>query len=93
MSIQERVLAMFWDVLEGNDYEVEQIKKDLDASDDLVKRFSIDSLDMVEFYVRIQDEFGVKIPQDDYLKLNSIADIDAYLSNSVLPVSEQAAGS
>lgn len=83
MSVQEQLLELFWEVLEGCDYEVEAIKRELSVDDDLAKKFMIDSLDMVEFYVRVQEHFAIVIPQDDYMRLDTIANIEGFLSDKL----------
>jgi acyl carrier protein len=72
-------MELLWEVLEGCDYDVEAIKSELKADDDPTKKYMIDSLDMVEYYVRVQEHFGIEIAQDDYMRLDTMANIEGYL--------------
>ena len=68
--------------LEGEGYDLEAIKADLGPHDKLVD-FQIDSLDIVEFYVRIQERYGIKIAQDDFASLSSMSAIEKYLASKL----------
>jgi len=83
MNVQQQLLELFWEVLEGCDYDVEAIKGELQVDDDPTQKYMIDSLDMVEYYVRIQEHFSIVIAQDDYMKLDTIAHIEDYLSDKL----------
>jgi acyl carrier protein len=83
MNVQQQLMELLWEVLEGCDYDVEAIKRELKVDDDPTKIYMIDSLDMVEYYVRIQEHFGIVIAQDDYMQLDTIAHIEGYLSDKL----------
>jgi len=85
MSIQQQLMELFWEVLEGCDYDVDTIKSELQVDDDPTKKYMIDSLDMVEYYIRIEEHFGIAIPQDDYTKLDTIGHIEDYMSEKLAP--------
>lgn len=40
---------------------------------------NLDSLDMVELMMKMEDEFGIEIPEDDTEKLKSVSDVISYL--------------
>ncbi len=46
-----------------------QIKKDLGA----------DSLDILQLLIRIEDDYGVTIPDEELATFNTVADVVAYL--------------
>ena len=46
----------------------------------LVEDLAIDSLDLVGVIVKIQDDYGVIIEDDDVTSLRSIADLAAYVA-------------
>ena len=65
MIIQER---------QGEDYVVTEnlsLKEDLDA----------DSVDLMEFILTIEDEFGIEISDEEIDNLNSVADVLAIIKN------------
>jgi acyl carrier protein len=44
-----------------------------------VDDLNLDSLDMVELMMKMEDEFGVEIPEDETENLKSIGDVVTYL--------------
>jgi acyl carrier protein len=42
---------------------------------------NLDSLDMVEMMMKMEDEFGVEIPEDETENLKSIGDVVNYLKS------------
>ena len=44
-----------------------------------VDDLNLDSLDMVELMMKMEDEFGVEIPDDDAEGLKSVGDVISYL--------------
>ena len=65
MMIQER---------QGEDFVVTEnlsLKDDLDA----------DSVDLMEFILTIEDEFGIEISDEEIDNLNSVADVLAIIKN------------
>lgn len=45
----------------------------------LVEDLGADSLDIVEMLMTLEDEFGISIPDEDAIKLKTIADIVSYI--------------
>jgi acyl carrier protein len=52
-----------------------QISETVSFKDDL----GADSLDLFELVMRIEDEFGVKIPTEDLEKINTVGDVLKYI--------------
>ncbi len=51
------------------------------APDENIRRaLDIDSFDALNFFVRIDEELGVSVPESDYGKLNTLSEMLAYLS-------------
>ena len=46
-----------------------------------VDDLNLDSLDMVELMMKMEDEFGVEIPEDETENLKSIGDVVTYLKS------------
>ncbi|MCB9091691.1 MAG: acyl carrier protein [Halobacteriovoraceae bacterium] len=57
--------------------ESANIKTETNFIDDL----NLDSLDMVELMMKMEDEFGIEIPEDDTEKLKTIGDVVSYLKD------------
>jgi len=75
----DTIMAILWQSLEGGDYDLEELQQKL-ALDSQFEEFGFDSLDMVDFLLRIEDHFNITIPQEDYANLGSIAAVQAYIS-------------
>ncbi len=56
----------------------EDVQLDKSFTDDL----DVDSLTMVEVVVAAEEQFGVKIPDDDVKNLKTVGDAVAYIENA-----------
>ena len=75
----DTIMEILWQSLEGGDHNLDELKQKL-AVDSQFEDFGFDSLDMVDFLLRIEDHFNITIPQEDYAHLGSIAAVQAYIS-------------
>ncbi len=57
--------------------EEEKITNDATLTDDL----AADSLDIVEFVMNVEEEFGIEISDEDAEKLTTVSDIVNYIIN------------
>lgn len=56
----------------------EQLSLDAKAikpTDDVVKDLNADSIDVVEMLMNLEDEYGVKIPEEDFEHIKTVQDI------------------
>ena len=72
MELQEKVIKLISDATK---VDLMKINPDTSFVDDL----NLDSLDIVELMMKMEDEFGVEIPEDETENLKSIGDIVTYL--------------
>jgi acyl carrier protein len=72
MELQEKVIKL---VSEATKVDAQNISQNTNFIDDL----NLDSLDMVELMMKMEDEFGVEIPEDETENLKSIGDVINYL--------------
>jgi acyl carrier protein len=72
MELQEKVIKL---VSEATKMDAANISLNTSFVDDL----NLDSLDMVELMMKMEDEFGVEIPEDETENLKSIGDVVTYL--------------
>ncbi len=72
MELQEKIVKL---VSDATKVDAANIKSDTSFVDDL----NLDSLDMVELMMKMEDEFGVEIPEDDTEGLKTIGDIVKYI--------------
>jgi acyl carrier protein len=67
------VWDLLWSSLAGGSYDVEALKGQAHDGSHFVEDLHIDSLDLVEFYVRVQDHFHVDFEGDEFPNLTSVA--------------------
>lgn len=72
MSTEEKVIGIVSDQL---DVSKDEISRDSSFVDDL----KADSLDIVELVMALEDEFDVKIPDEDYDKIKTVGNAITYI--------------
>jgi acyl carrier protein len=75
MEMQEKVISI---VSEAANVEIANIKPETSFVDDL----NLDSLDMVEMMMKMEEEFGIEIPEDKTEELKTINDVTSYLKTN-----------
>ena len=75
MEVQEKVIKI---VSEATKVDSASIKTETNFIDDL----NLDSLDMVEMMMKMEEEFGVEIPEDKTEDLKTIGDVTNYLKDN-----------
>lgn len=75
MEIQEKVIKI---VSEATKVDPTNIKAETNFIDDL----NLDSLDMVEMMMKMEEEFGVEIPEDKTEDLKTINDVTNFLNTT-----------
>lgn len=75
MEIQSKVISI---VSDAANVEAANIKAETSFVDDL----NLDSLDMVEMMMKMEEEFGVEIPEDKTEDLKTIDDVTKYLKEN-----------
>ncbi|MFZ9000904.1 MAG: acyl carrier protein [Bacteriovoracaceae bacterium] len=54
-------------------------KAKINLSTNFVDDLNLDSLDIVELMMKMEDDFGVEIPEEDAEKLKTVNDVVTYL--------------
>lgn len=72
MSIQDKVIDIVSDQLDTP-------KEDVATASSFVDDLKADSLDIVELVMALEDEFDVKIPDEDYDKIKTVGDVISYI--------------
>lgn len=75
MEVQDKVIKI---VSDATKVEAANIKGETNFVDDL----NLDSLDMVEMMMKMEEEFGVEIPEDKTEDLKTINDVTNFLKNN-----------
>jgi acyl carrier protein len=69
------VWDILWNSLTGGNYDVEALRAHARDDSDFVADMGIDSLDLVEFFLRLEEHSSVKLDADEYQNLTSVAAI------------------
>lgn len=70
--MQEKVIKL---VAEATKVDVEKITPESSFIDDL----NCDSLDLVELIMKVEDEFGIEVPEEEAEGLKKVSDVISYL--------------
>lgn len=63
----------------ADNFQLDKDKITMDTN--FTKDLDADSIDLVEFIMQMEDEFGVEIPDEDAAKIITVADAVAYIKN------------
>jgi len=74
VSIEEKVVVIVSDQLDTP-------KEEISHSSSFVDDLKADSLDIVELVMTLEDEFDVKIPDEDYDKILTVGDVIEYIES------------
>ena len=72
MSVEEKVIGIVSDQLDTP-------KEDVSHASSFVDDLKADSLDIVELVMALEDEFDIKIPDEDYDKIKTVGDVIKYI--------------
>jgi len=72
VSVEEKVIGIVSDQLDTP-------KDDISRESSFVDDLKADSLDIVELVMALEDEFDIKIPDEDYDKIKSVGDVISYI--------------
>lgn len=72
MSVEEKVIGIVSDQLDTP-------KDDISRGSSFVDDLKADSLDIVELVMAFEDEFDIKIPDEDYDKIKTVGDVIDYI--------------
>ena len=73
-DIRESVLHMLTEI--APEADPSQIRGDVDLRDQL----DIDSMDLLNFVISVDEELGVSIPESDYQRFTTLDEFVAYLA-------------
>ena len=72
--MQEKVIKL---ISEATKMDPSKIRMETNFIDDL----NLDSLDIVELMMKMEDEFGIEIPEEDAEGLKNVRDVVTYLES------------
>ena len=76
-DIEKRIAEILIDELKLEDVTAEAFDPELDLVDEL----GIDSMDLATVALVLQDEYGIRIDEDDYPKLTTVRLIAEYIQD------------
>ncbi|MCH2212465.1 MAG: acyl carrier protein [Fuerstiella sp.] len=74
MSNEEKIIGIVSDQLDSP-------REDISRSSSFVDDLKADSLDIVELVMALEDEFDIKIPDEDYDKIATVGDVIEYVGS------------
>lgn len=77
-ATERTVWDIFWKSLDGGEHDLDALKERMKA-EDAFDDVGLDSLDVTDFFLRLQDHFKITIPSDDYAGLGSIDNVRQYV--------------
>jgi len=72
VAVEEKVISIVSDQLDTP-------KDEIETSSSFVDDLKADSLDIVELVMALEDEFDIKIPDEDYDKIKTVGDVITYI--------------
>lgn len=76
MNTEEKVIQI---VSEATKIDISKISAQTSFIDDL----NLDSLDIAELMMKVEDEFNVEIPEEDAEKIRNINDVASYIQTKL----------
>jgi acyl carrier protein len=73
------VWETLWQSLDGYRYDIDALQARARDDSHLIDDIGMDSLDLLEFYLRLDEKFNVSVAEEDYTQLSSVAAIADYL--------------
>jgi acyl carrier protein len=77
------IWTILWDSLEGSSHDLRALKPSARDDARFIEDLGLDSLDLLEFYLRLDEAFDLSLTADDYPALNSVQDIIAFVEGRV----------
>jgi acyl carrier protein len=85
LQIDEKTVEeMLWESLAGGNYDVDALKKTTQP-DTRFDELGLDSLDVIDFYLHVQDHYKITMREEDYSDLTSIEAVQAFVKEKNCP--------
>jgi acyl carrier protein len=73
------IQELLWHAVAGSRLDLDRLRNQLTPQSQFQDE-GIDSLDLVEFFVRIQDRYKIAIPQEEYAELTTLDAVRSYVA-------------
>lgn len=85
ISARGKIREILWESLQGSHHDIDGLKTKARDDDDLAEDLGMDSLDLLEFYLRIGENFKIDLTEDDYPQMTSVATIAEFIKVKAPP--------
>jgi acyl carrier protein len=75
------VWETLWQSLDGARYDIDSLRAKARDDSHLIEEVGMDSLDLLEFYLRLGEKFNVDVTEEDYPQLVSVSAVARYLKD------------
>jgi len=77
-TLSSPIAEILWESLKGGDYDIPALKKTVHDESKL-EDIGLDSLDMTDFFIRVEDQYKISIQREEYPRLDSLRAIELYV--------------
>jgi acyl carrier protein len=77
----DTVWRLLWQSLDGSGRNLAALKASAREDSSFIQDMGLDSLELLEFFLRLDEKFGVSLTEDDYSELISIQTVVAFLES------------
>lgn len=82
-TVEQTIKNLLIETLDPDDYDLEEMAETITGDTHLVQVYGVDSLDFLEFIIRINETFGITIPEETYSSLVSVQRIAAGVQDAI----------
>jgi acyl carrier protein len=79
------VWQLLWESLDGSVRNLAALKASARDDSRFMEDLGLDSLDLLEFFLRLDEKFSVSLSEDDYSELTSVQTVVAFLESRAAP--------
>jgi acyl carrier protein len=81
----DTVWQLLWESLDGGVRNLAALKASAREDSHFAEEMGLDSLELLEFFLRLDEKFGVSLSEDDYSELTSVQIVVAFLERRAAP--------
>lgn len=85
LQVEENAVEeILWQSLAGGNYDIDALKAKTQP-DTRFAELGLDSLDVIDFFLHVQDHYNVTMREEDYSNLASIAAVRSFVKEKKCP--------
>jgi acyl carrier protein len=82
-TLASPIAEILWESLKGGNYDVPSLKQTM-HDDSKLDDIGLDSLDITDFFLRVEDQYKVSIQREDYPRLTTLREIEVYVKEKAV---------